>query len=166
MATDPEEDILTYTLLAEDEEDSPFEVDLFSGEISLSSSTLNYERTDEYVLNVLVKDNGDPVLSDTILITIEVADEIEGILPSADYISPNGDEKNDTWVIENVELYQDFSLMIFDANGTMLYQVESGYDNSWDGTYNGQYLETGAYYYVLSENQGDRVFKGTISLVK
>jgi gliding motility-associated-like protein len=79
--------------------------------------------------------------------------------------SPDGDNKNDTWKINNIELYPDNKLMIYNRWGDEVFSAK-GYtnDKAWDGGT----LQSGTYYYVLTatvENQS-RVFKGFITMIK
>jgi gliding motility-associated-like protein len=79
--------------------------------------------------------------------------------------SPDGDNRNDTWTIKNIELYQDNKLTIYNRWGDEVYSVK-GYTNekAWDGGN----LQPGTYYYVLTATIKDkpRVFKGFITMVK
>lgn len=84
-------------------------------------------------------------------------------LPSTNYISPNGDGKNDYWKVDNVEIYKDFSLQIFDQFGQVIYNVPSNYNNEFDGTYKGNALPTGNYYFVFKKDK--KIFKGNITIV-
>ncbi len=153
--------------LVKSEASSLFQINTLSGEVTLNTSKLNYETQKVYDLLVIVSDNGVPSLSDTVSLVINVTDQIEGFLPSVDYMSPNGDGKNDTWIIENVSLYEDYKLIIYSAFGIEVFSVNSGYDNTWNGTYQGNELPRGTYYYVLIDNNdNNNVFKGTISLVR
>lgn len=71
-------------------------------------------------------------------------------------ISPNGDGRNDFWVIEFLpEMYPEAELSIFDQNGRLVFEMES-YDNSWDGSdnvNNAGMLPVGSYYYVLNTGE-------------
>ena len=62
--------------------------------------------------------------------------------------SPNGDGINDLWVIPGIEAFTDCMLAIFDKNGKRVFE-KRGYLNDWDGTYNGQEVPPGTYYYVI-----------------
>ena len=157
---------LTYSFTGASSAQNTFRIDPVTGEVTLNSNALDYEKVKSYTLNILVVDDGDPILSDTATLSINVLDVVENTLASVDYVSANGDGKNDYWVIENVSIYSEYSLMIFDANGIMVYKVDGGYDNSWNGLYNGSELPIGAYYYVLSSSDKSKSFKGTISLVR
>ena len=104
---------------------------------------LSYEK--EFVLNVIDIEGNDPPL------------------PSTNFISPNGDGKNDYWEVENVEIYAEFELTILDQFGFVLYSVDKEYDNTWDGSYNGEPLRTGNYYYLFTRD--NIIYKGNITIV-
>lgn len=78
--------------------------------------------------------------------------------------SPDGDNKNDTWTINNIELYPDNKLSIFNRWGDEVFNMKSyTNDRAWDGGN----LQSGTFYYVLTttiENQ-PRVFKGFITMI-
>ena len=84
-------------------------------------------------------------------------------LPSTNYISPNGDSKNDYWKVDNVEIYKDFELNIYDQFGQVIYNVPNNYNNEFDGMYKGKSLPTGNYYYVFKKDK--KSFKGNITIV-
>lgn len=72
----------------------------------------------------------------------------DDVLKPTNIVTPNGDGINDHFVIENIELYPNNTLVIFDKAGRVLYSVR-GYKNEWDGKLNGVPLHEGTYYYVL-----------------
>jgi|GEM_PF-871432 len=93
--------------------------------------------------------------------------ELGGVNPLTFYnaFSPDGDNKNDVWIINNINLYPDNKLIIYNRWGDEVFSSK-GYTNekAWDG---GD-LQSGTYYYVLTvtiENQS-RVFKGFITMIK
>lgn len=81
---------------------------------------------------------------------------------SLNYISPNGDGKNDAWTIRNVEVYKDFTVSIFNDAGNQLYST-TNYQNDWAGTYEGKELPIGVYYFLVKSPEGSK-FTGTITL--
>jgi gliding motility-associated-like protein len=80
-------------------------------------------------------------------------------------MSPNGDGVNDYFEISNVELYKDYSLTIYNEFGLVVYKALNNYNNDWDGTYNGNRLQTAAYFYVFKNNFNGIEFKGVITIV-
>ena len=130
------------------------------------SKNLNYEVQNYYEFEVKVTDQGG--LSDTAAIIIEVTDEVEPEegLPVNEILSPNSDGINDYFQIQNVNLYSDFRLLIFNRNGMIIYEVPSNYDNTWGGTFNGNVLDSGVYYYLFQSNADASIkFTGAISII-
>jgi gliding motility-associated-like protein len=83
--------------------------------------------------------------SATVTVLVDVS-EIDIQIPLA--FSPNGDEANQKWEIQGIEKYPDCTLNVFDSRGRRVYQ-RKGYDNQWDGTYEGKPVPNGTYYYVF-----------------
>ncbi|MBC8984409.1 gliding motility-associated C-terminal domain-containing protein [Pedobacter sp. N36a] len=80
-------------------------------------------------------------------------------------ITPNGDGKNDTWIVKNIQLYPNNELKIFDREGRVVFSM-FGYDNSWDGMFNGIPLQEDTYYYILTLDSGKGKKTGFISIVR
>ena len=59
----------------------------------------------------------------------------------ANYISPNGDGVNDTWIVRGKDSGQ-YNVRIFDKRGNLVYRAEN-YLNDWNGTMNGTRLSPG-----------------------
>ena len=74
--------------------------------------------------------------------------------------TPNGDGKNDGFVIKNIENYPNNKLKIFNRWGNMVYQKDS-YLNEFDGFANTgdaagkAKLPAGTYYVILEYGDGD-----------
>ena len=66
-------------------------------------------------------------------------------------ITPNEDGFNDAFYIPCAELYPDNRLLIFNRWGDKVYETEN-YQNDWRGTYKGQPLPKGSYYYMMYLN--------------
>ncbi len=98
-----------------------------------------------------------------------VTTEINSLIPNA--ISPNGDNKNDVWKLEFIQLlYSEASVNIFNQWGQLIFE-SVGYETPWDGTYqnSGEFVPDGTYYYVIDLNAtGDEtdIYKGTILVLK
>ena len=144
-----------------------FEIDENSGTLT-STVAFDYETINKYKIKVLVRDNQSvvSVLSDTAEITINIADEIElnKPLPVNNFISPDGDGINDFFEIENVSLYADYSLKIFNDIGIELFSVKGNYQNDWNGMVDGNRVSNGVYYYIFYNQTTGKEFKGTINV--
>ena len=79
-------------------------------------------------------------------------------------ITPNGDGYNDFWLVNDSTIVAPFKVSIFGRNGKLVYSNDN-YQNDWSGTYNGNVLPQGAYYYVIEDNDG-ATFKGSITIIR
>jgi gliding motility-associated-like protein len=91
----------------------------------------------------------------------------EGIVMKKKYgFSPNGDGINDTWTIENIQLYPNNVVNIYNRSGKIVFTMK-GYDNSFNGfsnkTSSNKKLPVGAYYFTVEFNTpGAKPAKGWI----
>jgi gliding motility-associated-like protein len=78
-------------------------------------------------------------------------------------ITPNGDGKNDKFIIGGLEKYPGSRIRIYNRWGSEVYRSE-GYNNDWDGGN----LTSGVYFYVLEVKTGSGVkpFKGWIQILR
>ena len=70
--------------------------------------------------------------------------------------SPNGDGKNDYFVIDGIEHFENNSLMIFNRWGNMVFSTDK-YQNNWGGLWNGYQVPDGTYFYVLDTGDGEKI---------
>ena len=99
----------------------------------------------------------------TATVTVTVVDDY--FVHPTNVITPNGDAYNQNWFVENILSYPDNEVLIFDRWGTLVYQ-QKAYDNSWEGTHDGKDLPQGTYYYVIKFDGHERVYKGSVSIVR
>lgn len=95
-----------------------------------------------------------------------IVSELAKLIPNM--ITPNGDGKNDFWRLDFIEVYyKNAEIEIYNRWGEQLY-YSKGYKNAWDGSYKGNALPVGAYYYTirLNDEKDTNVYKGTVTLLK
>jgi gliding motility-associated-like protein len=80
-------------------------------------------------------------------------------------LTPNGDGKNDTWMIWGITQHQNNSVKVFDRAGRLVFYRQN-YSNDWNGTYNGASLDEGAYYYVVDFGDGQKPATGMLTIVR
>ena len=81
-------------------------------------------------------------------------------------MTPNGDGANDTFFIQNIETFPNNDLTIYNRWGAKVFET-TGYNNDWNGTFNGKPLPVGTYYYHIKLNDTDnRVHSGYISILR
>ena len=69
-------------------------------------------------------------------------------------ITPNGDGRNDYFVLRGLESLGKATLLIFDRRGLKVYE-NNDYDNSWEGLdFNNNPLPDDTYFYVLKSTNG------------
>lgn len=79
---------------------------------------------------------------------------IVDVVPSIfipDGFTPNADGTNDTWVIDNIFLFPECEVEVYNRWGELLFR-SVGYGTPWDGRYDGKELPVGTYYYIINLN--------------
>ena len=81
--------------------------------------------------------------------------------------TPNGDGVHDTWVINNIDLYPDAEIEVYDRTGRRVFYVNGGYANDWNGTFDGKPLPMDTYYFVINfKSDQIKPKKGTITIIR
>jgi gliding motility-associated-like protein len=91
--------------------------------------------------------------------------EAPNAITATNLISPNGDGKNDAWIIKDILSYPNNKVIVYDRGGRTVY-TKNSYANDWDGTFRGAPLTEGTYYYVIDLGIGSKPIKGFITIVK
>ena len=87
-------------------------------------------------------------------------------------ITPDGNGKNDAWIIKYSDLYPEVTVLIFNRWGALVYKSEKPYKDDWDGKSNlgtsigSDILPTGTYFYQIDKGNGDALESGYLELVK
>jgi gliding motility-associated-like protein len=95
----------------------------------------------------------------------------EGFFPELkayNVFSPNGDQWNQHFIIEGIQMYPNSVLTVVNRFGKIVFE-SSGYQNNWEGfSGNGGLLPSGVYYWTLQLNE-PRVdvdyFRGEVSIL-
>lgn len=102
---------------------------------------------------------------DTASVTVEVKSDVGQVLFIPNVITPNNDGYNDSWRIENIQLFPSNRVLIVNRWGDIVYQSDF-YNNDWDGSFGGGLLPSGTYYYILDLGQGWGIFKGDVTIIR
>ncbi len=65
--------------------------------------------------------------------------------------SPNGDTKNEKWIIDYIDQFPDNIVEVYNRWGEQLF-FKKGYNGEFDGKFKGKDLPVGTYYYVINLN--------------
>jgi gliding motility-associated-like protein len=82
-------------------------------------------------------------------------------IPNA--FTPNGDGPNDTWIIENIELFSGAYMYVYNRWGQELWVGRPG--DEWDGQYNGKFVPAGTYLYIINLYDGSKPYTGTVTVI-
>jgi gliding motility-associated-like protein len=120
---------------------------IWSPSTYLSDSTVSnpsvIQPNEDITYVVTVIDTNGCVNSDTVYV------EVIPTLVIPDGISPNGDGKNDTWMLLFKDDFPNMEVSVYNRWGELLFYDNTGYKTPWDGKYNGEELPVGTYYYVI-----------------
>ena len=84
--------------------------------------------------------------------------------------SPNDDNIHEFWEIENINLYPEALVQVYDRTGRQVYNRRN-YINAEEHAFGGKdqegrTLPSGTYYYVIDLENEDTVFKGVLTMVR
>jgi gliding motility-associated-like protein len=100
--------------------------------------------------------------SDTDAVTITLLADFNLVV--ANLMTPNSDGYNDVWNVIGIEQYPGNRVTIYNRNGMEIYTAEN-YSNTWGGTFNGEQLPDGTYYYVITFPDTDKQVKGALTIL-
>jgi gliding motility-associated-like protein len=83
-------------------------------------------------------------------------------------VTPNNDNNNDTWFIQNIEMFPNNRVTLYSRWGVQVYE-EKGYDNRtrvWPTADHLNNLTSSTYFYIIELGDGSRPLKGWVELLK
>ncbi len=105
--------------------------------------------------------------SDTDTIQIIECSPVNLIGKITNAFTPNEDGNHDEWVINNIDIFPDAKIEVFDRWGRLVFSVDGGYKNDWKGTSNGKDLPVDNYYYVIDlKVPGSEPLTGTLTIIR
>jgi len=117
--------------------------------------TLNVTEKGNYT--VKVKENNCEATSEIYLVNYKAScggyNDIRLFMPDA--FSPNGDNKNESWEIFNIDKFPDAEVFIYNIRGETIF-YSKGYSIPWDGTFEGSRVSTGVYPFIIKPNYGNK----------
>ncbi len=122
--------------------------------------SMNTDLSNEWY-SVVVTDILGCTEQDSVFIT---KNDIDCVIP-VNTFTPNDDDYNDTWVIDNLYLYPEMELQIFNRWGNLIHTQKGEYE-PWDGTHNGNKLPSETYYYILVLGPNNEPITGNITIVR
>ena len=179
MSLDPDAgETFTYALVAGEGSEDNAEFSITGSTLS-TAGAINFEDGASRNVRIRVTDAGGLSLEQSFIITIEdvVEEPVRDFntnTPGAEVrnvFSPNGDGVNETWVIEDLQDNPVNEVRVFAQGGKLLYS-QTNYQNDWDGTFKGDPIPDGTYYFeiiIFANSQADtpaRVIKGFLTIIR
>jgi gliding motility-associated-like protein len=87
------------------------------------------------------------------------------VMDIVNVFSPNGDNINDRWIIKGLRDYNNCVVEIYNRYGQMIFR-SIGYNQPWDGTFNGKPMPVATYYYVIDLKDGQKPIGGSVTLLR
>jgi gliding motility-associated-like protein len=79
--------------------------------------------------------------------------------------TPNGDNINDYWKITGLEKFPGSIVRVFSRYGLQVFESKD-YAKPFDGTYKGEKLPAGVYYYIINLNTTCNLLSGSLTIVR
>lgn len=179
MSLDPDAgETFTYTFVEgeQDAHNAQFEI---VGNTVRTAGAINFEEGASRDFRVRVTDSGGLTFewAFTVLIedvTEEPVRDFSTNEPGGDVkniFSPNGDGVNETWVIEDLQDNPVNEVRVFAQGGKLLYS-QVNYQNDWDGTFKGDPIPDGTYYFeiiIFESSQSAepaKIIKGFLTIIR
>ncbi len=113
------------------------------------------------IYKITISDSNDCEYS---LPVVNLVDIDEDCLKIPNAFTPNGDGINETWLIENIEMFPNSVISVYNRWGQKLFEGK-GSGEMWDGTCNGRLVPTGSYIYVIEMFNRGLDYTGIVTIV-
>ena len=115
-----------------------------------TTNSITVNQTGTYTVFVVDNNSCKNSKSQGVVVTQLTTGDSASIKIQNNILTLNGDGVNDYFVIKDLDKYEfPVELFIYNIWGDLIYH-NSDYQNDWDGTYNGNLLNAGTYYYILT----------------
>ena len=96
---------------------------------------------------------------------VDVKSVTEVYIPNT--FTPDGNTKNDKWIISALSQYPDAMVTIFNRYGQKIIETKNYSNNPWDGTFKGKPQPSGSYvYYIVLNDRKKQVFQGLVTIIR
>jgi len=114
---------------------------------------------EETLYTVTITSDEGCVLTDSL--SVSIVDDIT--IPNT--FTPNGDGVNDVWAIKYLESFPSATINIFTRYGVPVF-TSKGYFTPWDGSWRGETLHPGTYYYVITTPTKPKPYSGYVTIIR
>ena len=78
--------------------------------------------------------------------------------------TPDGDGKDDTWVISGIQNHNNYLILIYDSEEKWLLTLDD-YQNDWNGSVKNKKLPAGKYSFQIVHQNGRFLLNGKVSII-
>ncbi|SHG41126.1 LamG-like jellyroll fold domain-containing protein [Pedobacter caeni] len=163
---------VSITAQATDADGSVAKVEFFERSAKIASIltapyTFKWQPKDAgtYYISAIATDNkGLTTTSGTIIINLE---KKKDAIQASNIITPNGDGRNDKWIIEDISNFPNNKVSIFTKTGQIVFSTRSYSNDSnyWEGLFNGSPLREDTYFYSIDLGT-NKPYTGFITLIR
>ncbi|MEM1122780.1 MAG: gliding motility-associated C-terminal domain-containing protein, partial [Bacteroidota bacterium] len=156
------------------DDDSAVKIELMgqpeNGLVTLEDNQLKFQPNTNFfgteIINYQICPINCPDNCDEAQVLVKVVDNAKGADCFApNVITPNNDGMNDCLKIPCVANHPNSQLKVFNRWGDMVHESDR-YENDWAGTYNGNPLPNGTYFYLLQMSADDEPMQGYFTIVR
>lgn len=114
-------------------------------------------KTTAYTLTVESTDNCESSAE----VTVTVVNSLN--IPSA--FTPNGDGINDKWDLIGILAYPNCRVQVYDRYGRLVF-YSKGYSSAWEGSFRGNPLPIGVYYFIIHPDSHSEPLSGSVAILR
>lgn len=129
---------------------------------SLSQDTSYFDMLSAGDYSALITDNNG---CNTHLDNIFIDENPVECLRIPDAFTPNDDGVNDSWIIENLDMFPFAEVRVYNRWGQLLYLNKNHNNEFWDGTFNDSFVPTGSYLFVIQTYTTAEPVTGIVSVI-
>ena len=166
-------DTFTFTRVTGDGDNNNLLFQITNGNELRTAGATNFEEDTELNVRIRATDEDGlfvemPFVIDVENVEIEPLRDFDTNEPDArvrNFFSPNGDGDNDTWIVEDILDNPINEVKVYSQAGKLIFS-QRNYENDWDGTFDGEPIPPGTYYYEINIYNGESIIRGFLTIIR
>ncbi len=163
----------TYTLNIGDGDDNNLLFTIANGNELRTAGATNFEDNTSLSIRIRVTDSGGLFYEEIFSITVNDIsveplrdfDKDEADARVKNFFTPNGDGTNDLWIVEDILDNPINEVKVYSQAGKLIFS-QRNYENDWDGTFDGEPIPPGTYYYEINIYNGESIIRGFLTIIR
>ena len=134
---------------------------------TLQNPVHSYDSAGTYAVQLIAENEcGKDTAYLDILVKFEFDDTLTSDIIIYNTFTPNNDNVNDTWHIENIDLYPNNSVEIYNRNGNLVFKENNYQNKEWNGKYNNHNFPAATYYYIIILDKNIEKITGVVTIIR